>query len=112
MEKSRPIVPEAIRRVLRLIAAHPAVEGILASGMDLDTGAATVDVALRLGLPSMLVTAVKLPVEEAPESASLLCSSPSLAASLGVGLASHDDLLSVRAHRALAPHPVFAFGET
>jgi hypothetical protein len=37
---------------LRFIAAHPAVESILASAVDPETGATTVDVALRLGLPN------------------------------------------------------------
>lgn len=64
--------------------------------------------------PSMLVTAVKLPIEEeTPGQASLLRPPVFIFAGgfSGVGLASHDDLLSVRACRALAPNPVFAYGE-
>lgn len=61
MEKSRSITPVPIRRVLRLVAAHPAVENILASAVDPETGAATVDMVLRLGLPNAWMADGKSP---------------------------------------------------
>ncbi|MEW5704387.1 MAG: Mov34/MPN/PAD-1 family protein [Pseudomonadota bacterium] len=52
MDERTAVAIETISRALRLVTAHPAVEGILASVVDPETHAAAVDLAVRLGLPN------------------------------------------------------------
>lgn len=52
MTKTTTTPTESIARALRQVAAHPAVEGVAVSAVDPETGAAAVEVAMRLGLPN------------------------------------------------------------
>lgn len=52
MDERAAVAIETISRALSLVTAHPAVESILASTVDPETHATTIDVAVRLGLPN------------------------------------------------------------